>query len=57
MFSSPDAAEKHKNTIAFVFLITYHAVRTAEELLKLSLEDANFATEHNFSDNHEKTIA
>lgn len=48
MFSSPDATEKHKNTIAFVFLVTQHAIRTAEELLKLSLKDAYFAVEQNF---------
>lgn len=57
MFSSPDAAEKHKNIIAFVFLVTQHAIRTAEELLKLSLEDVYFAIKHNFYDNHDKTVA
>lgn len=56
-FSPPGAAENHKNTIAFVFLVTQHAIRTAEELLKLSLKDAFCAIEHNFYDNHDKTVA
>lgn len=46
-----------KNIIAFVFLVTQHAIRTAEELLKLSLKDVYFAIEHNFYDNHDKTVA
>lgn len=56
MFSSPDAAENHKNTIAFVFLVKQRAIRTAEQLLKLSLKDAYFAIEDNFYDNHDKTV-
>lgn len=57
IFSSPDSAEKHKNIIAFVILVTQHAIRTAEELLKLSLKDVYFAIEHNFYDNCDKTVA
>lgn len=57
MFSSLDAAEKRKNTIAFIFLVTQYAIWTAEELLKLSLRDAYFAIEHIFYNNPSKTVA
>lgn len=46
MFSSLDAAEKHKNTIAFIFLLIQHATRAAEKLLKLSLKDAHSDIEY-----------
>lgn len=46
MFFSLDAAEKHKNNIAFIFLLTQHATRAAEKLPKLSLKDVHSAIEH-----------
>lgn len=46
MWSSLDAAEKHKNTIALIFLLIQHTTWAAEKLLKLSVKDAHSAIEY-----------
>jgi len=45
-FFSLEAAEKHKNTFAFIFPLKQHAARGAEKLMKLSLKDAHSAAEY-----------